>query len=98
MNTSFFGEMLQTIAERGRALLDRTRDRRERRAEDLLVRKAAGLRVGGQIVRDRRAAPVSEVPPDGGLLGAGGIGGYARRPVVFQLCPGPGHQPRVLPV
>ena len=31
MNTSFFGEMLQTIAERGRALLDRTRDRRERR-------------------------------------------------------------------
>ena len=31
VNTSFFGEMLQTIAERGRALLDRTRDRRERR-------------------------------------------------------------------
>ena len=29
MNTSFFGEMLQTIAERGRALIDRTRDRRE---------------------------------------------------------------------
>jgi malonyl-CoA decarboxylase len=28
MNTSFFGEMLQTIAERGRALLDRGRDRR----------------------------------------------------------------------
>ena len=28
MNTSFFGEMLQTISERGRALLDRARDRR----------------------------------------------------------------------
>jgi malonyl-CoA decarboxylase len=28
MNTSFFGELLQTISERGRALLDRTRDRR----------------------------------------------------------------------
>ncbi|MGH6769396.1 MAG: malonyl-CoA decarboxylase [Xanthobacteraceae bacterium] len=29
MNTSFFSEMLQTIADRGRALLDRTRERRE---------------------------------------------------------------------
>jgi len=29
VNTSFFGEMLQSIAERGRALIDRTRDRRE---------------------------------------------------------------------
>ena len=29
MNTSFFGGLLQTIAERGRALLDRGRDRRE---------------------------------------------------------------------
>ncbi|HET7254247.1 MAG TPA: malonyl-CoA decarboxylase [Xanthobacteraceae bacterium] len=28
VNTSFFGEMLQSIAERGRALIDRTRDRR----------------------------------------------------------------------
>ena len=28
MNTSFFGELLQSIADRGRALLDRTRDRR----------------------------------------------------------------------
>jgi len=27
MNTSFFGEMLNSITERGRALLDRTRDR-----------------------------------------------------------------------
>jgi len=28
VNTSFFGDMLQTIADRGRALLDRTRERR----------------------------------------------------------------------
>ena len=28
MNSSFFGELLQTISERGRALLDRARDRR----------------------------------------------------------------------
>ncbi len=28
MNTSFFGDMLQSIAERGRALVERTRDRR----------------------------------------------------------------------
>jgi malonyl-CoA decarboxylase len=28
VNTSFFGELLQSIAERGRSLLDRTRDRR----------------------------------------------------------------------
>jgi malonyl-CoA decarboxylase len=29
VNASFFGELLQTIAERGRALIDRTRERRE---------------------------------------------------------------------
>jgi malonyl-CoA decarboxylase len=29
VNTSFFGDMLQSIAERGRALIERTRDRRE---------------------------------------------------------------------
>ena len=28
MNTSFFGELLQTISERGRELIDRARDRR----------------------------------------------------------------------
>src|SRR6267143_4929383 len=28
MNTSFFGELLQSISERGRSLLDRGRDRR----------------------------------------------------------------------
>jgi malonyl-CoA decarboxylase len=39
VNTSFFGELLQSISERGRALLDRTRDRRElaeRRSADLV--------------------------------------------------------------
>ena len=38
MNTSFFGDMLQTIAERGRALIDRTRDRRE-----VAEQRSAGL-------------------------------------------------------
>src|ERR1700681_709466 len=33
MNTSFFGELLQTISERGRSLIDRARERRERPAE-----------------------------------------------------------------
>src|SRR6202035_1084855 len=39
VNTSFFGELLQSISERGRALIDRTRDRRgiaERRSADLV--------------------------------------------------------------
>ena len=38
MNASFFGELLQTIAERGRALIDRTRDRRgaEARSQSLI--------------------------------------------------------------
>jgi malonyl-CoA decarboxylase len=38
VNTSFFGDMLQTIAERGRALIDRTRDRRE-----VAEQRSAGL-------------------------------------------------------
>jgi malonyl-CoA decarboxylase len=33
MNTSFFGELLQTITERGRSLLDRAGARRESPAE-----------------------------------------------------------------
>jgi malonyl-CoA decarboxylase len=33
MNTSFFGELLQAISERGRALLDRARERRDTPAE-----------------------------------------------------------------
>jgi malonyl-CoA decarboxylase len=39
VNSSFFGELLQSISERGRSLLDRTRDRRgsaERRSADLV--------------------------------------------------------------
>ncbi|MDO8875675.1 MAG: malonyl-CoA decarboxylase [Pseudolabrys sp.] len=39
MNTSFFGELLQTISDRGRALLDRGRDRRgdaSARSENLI--------------------------------------------------------------
>jgi len=38
MNTSFFGELLQTISERGRSLVDRTRGRgaREARSESLV--------------------------------------------------------------
>jgi malonyl-CoA decarboxylase len=38
MNASFFGELLQAIAERGRALIDRTRDRRgpEERSQSLI--------------------------------------------------------------
>jgi malonyl-CoA decarboxylase len=38
VNTSFFGEMLQSIAERGQALLDRTRERR-----GLAGERSAGL-------------------------------------------------------
>src|SRR6202030_1489756 len=33
MNTSFFGELLQTISERGRSLIDRARERRDRPGE-----------------------------------------------------------------
>jgi malonyl-CoA decarboxylase len=38
MNTSFFGELLQAIADRGRSLIDRTRDRRSgaARSESLI--------------------------------------------------------------
>ncbi len=38
VNTSFFGDMLQSIAERGRALIERTRDRRE-----VAEQRSAGL-------------------------------------------------------
>jgi len=33
MNTSFFGELLQAISERGRLLIDRARERRDSPAE-----------------------------------------------------------------
>ncbi len=62
MNTSFFGDMLQSIAERGRALIDRTRDRREaaqqrsaslvQLCEDLLTGRgeASGVALAGEIL------------------------------------------------
>ncbi|HEY6255124.1 MAG TPA: malonyl-CoA decarboxylase [Xanthobacteraceae bacterium] len=62
MNTSFFGELLQSISERGRALLDRTRDPREiaeRRSADLVELceellsergEASGVALAGEIL------------------------------------------------
>jgi malonyl-CoA decarboxylase len=62
MNTSFFGEMLNSITERGRALLDRTRDRRGDAAarseslaelcEELLTGRgeASGAALAGEIL------------------------------------------------
>ena len=62
MNTSFFGEMLNSITERGRALLDRTRDRRDVAAarsesladlcEELLSGRgeASGVALAGEIL------------------------------------------------
>ena len=62
MNTTFFGELLQSISERGRALLDRTRDRREiaeRRSADLVELceellsergEASGVALAGEIL------------------------------------------------
>jgi malonyl-CoA decarboxylase len=48
VNTSFFGELLQSIAERGRALIDRARDRREMAQErsDNLVESCEQLLSG----------------------------------------------------
>jgi malonyl-CoA decarboxylase len=62
VNTSFFGELLQSIAERGRSLLDRTRDRRESAeqrsasiielSEELLSGRgeASGVALAGEIL------------------------------------------------
>jgi malonyl-CoA decarboxylase len=62
MNTSFFGEMLNSITERGRALIDRTRDRRngsEARSESLAELceellsgrgEASGVALAGEIL------------------------------------------------
>ena len=62
MNTTFFGEMLQTIAERGRALVDRKRGRRDAAiersdnladlCEDLLSRRgeASGTALAREIL------------------------------------------------
>src|SRR5947207_15577338 len=47
MNTSFFGELLQTISERGRALIDRARERRGAEAHsDGLIELCQGLLTG----------------------------------------------------
>src|SRR5437667_180520 len=61
MNTSFFGELLQTISERGRALIDRTRERPGAEAhsdslielcEELLTGRgeASGVALAGEIL------------------------------------------------
>jgi malonyl-CoA decarboxylase len=62
VNTSFFGDMLQSIGERGRALIERTRDRREaaqqrsasliQLCEDLLTGRgeASGVALAGEIL------------------------------------------------
>jgi len=61
MNASFFGELLQAIAERGRALIDRTRDRRgpEERSQSLIelceeLLSGRGEASGVAIARDWR--------------------------------------------
>ena len=70
MNTSFFGEMLNSITERGRALLDRARDRRDEPAarsenlaelcEELLSGRgeASGAALAGEILAKYSASPV----------------------------------------
>ena len=57
MNTSFFGELLQSISDRGRALLDRARERRgERRsASESLDRTVRASAVGPRRGLRRRA-------------------------------------------
>jgi malonyl-CoA decarboxylase len=62
VNSTFFGELLQSISERGRSLIDRTRDRRapdERRSSDLVELceellsgrgEASGVALAGEIL------------------------------------------------
>src|SRR6476660_3473093 len=52
MNTSFFGELLQTISDRGRALLDLTRERRG----DAPERSANFLELCGDLLSGRGEA------------------------------------------
>ena len=63
MNTSFFGDMLQTIAERGRALIERTRDRREvaEQRSASLVQLCDELLSGRGEASGRRARPRDSV-------------------------------------
>jgi malonyl-CoA decarboxylase len=43
MNSSFFGELLQSISDRGRALIDRARDRRPEQHSESLVEECESL-------------------------------------------------------
>src|SRR5215467_13959185 len=60
MNTSFFGELLQTISERGRALVERTRERRGSAAQmDGLIEQCEDLLSGrGEASGVARAAEI----------------------------------------
>ncbi|TMK14748.1 MAG: MCD, Malonyl-CoA decarboxylase MCD [Alphaproteobacteria bacterium] len=60
MNTSFFGELLQTISERGRALVERTRERRGSAAQsDGLIEQCEALLSGrGEASGVARAAEI----------------------------------------
>jgi malonyl-CoA decarboxylase len=63
MNTSFFGELLQAIAERGRGLIDRTRDRREiaeARSQSLVEACEELLSGRGEASGTARAAAILE--------------------------------------
>jgi malonyl-CoA decarboxylase len=70
MNTSFFGELLQAISERGRALIDRTRERRRaatpsdgliEQCEALLSGRgeASGVALAGEILADYAELPTA---------------------------------------
>src|SRR5262249_56600896 len=59
MNTSFFGELLQTISERGRALVERTRERRGSAQSDGLIDQCEALLSGrGEASGVARAAEI----------------------------------------
>src|SRR5215468_9506177 len=59
MNTSFFGELLQTISERGRALVERTRERRGAAQSDGLIEQCEALLSGrGEASGVARAAEI----------------------------------------
>jgi malonyl-CoA decarboxylase len=70
MNTSFFGELLQAISERGRALIDRTRERRRaatpsdgliEQCEALLSGRgeASGVALAAEILADYAELPAA---------------------------------------
>jgi len=66
VNTSFFGDMLQSIAERGRALIDRTRDRRgvaEQRSASLVQLATISSRAAAKLRGSRWRAKFSPAMP-----------------------------------